>query len=462
VNAHVITKPYSFWKHLFELWEKLLSLPDFPQLDRWLSAEMKKHRQFGKTDRYWYREMIFAAIRFGSMALFLEVLHQQSKSDRKLSLEGSLPNSLFQFPEKYADGISVIKKWSTIPSPDFLFWILLHYMRLYPGIEVDLSLFPKQISRRDIYEKLSRLMNRTPSWRLHLIWWGIPLWYEDLLTQRIKTSSWTSAQVDQFLVNQGKRPPFWLRLNRGEYKQGIIQELASQGFSVREVSRALSVEGRKGIFELNAYKNGWIEIQDLASQEIGRRVAAHRGDLVWDCCAGGGGKSLQIASRAGGERGALYASDIRSYKLQELKKRARRAGLFNIRTFEWNGKALPTFDKEVQLKGGFHWVLVDAPCSASGTWRRNPDAKWRFKLNELPELLKLQAELLSNAGKAVRPQGSLVYATCSWLVQENEHIVEQFLQKHPDFSLISSEMLGNPYQNADTMFVAVMRKKTHN
>lgn len=169
------------------------------------------------------------------------------------------------------------------------------------------------------------------------------------------------------------------------------------------------------------------------------------------------GKSIQIASRMH-NKGALYASDIREYKFEEVKKRARKAGINNIRTIKWEGSSLPEFPKEVQNNGGFDWVLVDAPCSSSGTWRRNPDAKWRNDPGKLNELTALQLQLLQNSSQAVRNNGHLVYSTCSFLVDENESLVNKFLSRNPAFRLISMKLLGSPSVNSDTMFAAVMEK----
>ena len=101
-------------------------------------------------------------------------------------------------------------------------------------------------------------------------------------------------------------------------------------------------------------------------------------------------------------------------------------------------------------------MLIDAPCSSAGTWRRNPDARWRFDTNDTNELIQLQKQLLTNAAPAVRAGGHLVYATCSWQVSENEQQIEWFVQKNPEFSVQSQRVLGLPELNSDTMFVAVL------
>src|SRR5690606_40582723 len=113
---------------------------------------------------------------------------------------------------------------------------------------------------------------------------------------------------------------------------------------------------------------------------------------------------------------------------------------------------------EVARQAGFDWVLVDAPCSSSGTWRRNPDARWHFNPQSMDSLLQLQQQLLHQAHASVRPAGALVYATCSCCLVENEEQVEKFLAAHPTFALESMTLTGAPEKDADTMFVAVLRR----
>lgn len=195
----------------------------------------------------------------------------------------------------------------------------------------------------------------------------------------------------------------------------------------------------------------------MASQQIALAVDAKPGQKVWDCCAGAGGKTLAIASRMD-NKGVVVATDLHGYKLEELKRRSKRADFFNIRTFEWGGNEALRLPKEIAQQQGFDWVIVDAPCSSAGTWRRNPDARWRFNEIDTAELIALQLQILNNAAKAVRADGKLVYATCSWQVSENETQVQWFLNHNPQFSLESQTMLGAPLQDSDAMFVAVMKK----
>jgi 16S rRNA (cytosine967-C5)-methyltransferase len=133
--------------------------------------------------------------------------------------------------------------------------------------------------------------------------------------------------------------------------------------------------------------------------------------------------------------------------------------VFNVRVFTWSGAEPLRLPKEAAQQKGFDWVLIDAPCSSAGTWRRNPDARWRFDPADTLELVHLQQQLLGNAAPAVRVGGRLVYATCSWQVSENEQQVDWFLAQHPEFALESQQILGAPELDSDTMFVAVLVRR---
>lgn len=233
--------------------------------------------------------------------------------------------------------------------------------------------------------------------------------------------------------------------------------LAAEGVDVCLDQTGLSARGGTPLQSTGVYRAGGVEIQDHASQQIAAAVAVKPGQKVWDACAGAGGKSLAIADRMN-NKGVLVATDLQSYKLEELKRRAKRARIYNIRSFSWNGDEPLSLPKEIAQQQGFDWVLVDAPCSSSGTWRRNPDARWRFSTEDTEELTTLQRKILCAASAGVRPGGRLVYATCSWQVSENEERVMDFLQTHREFALLRQTQLGAPGEDADTMFVAVMQK----
>ncbi|MBQ9336400.1 MAG: RsmB/NOP family class I SAM-dependent RNA methyltransferase [Lentisphaeria bacterium] len=233
----------------------------------------------------------------------------------------------------------------------------------------------------------------------------------------------------EFYRSWQTRPPLWLRVQRGDPAE-ICDMLRESGLTVRPHGRlgtALKIsDARVNLSGLEAARQGRVEVQDLSSQCIGQVCAPKAGEFWWDACAGGGGKTLQLASLMDG-KGTVLASDVREKKLDEVKRRAGLAGAADIRTAAWDGTTLPV------APGSCDGVLVDAPCSSSGRWRRNPESRWVLTPERVAELAGLQRQILGRAADAVKPGGALVYATCSFLRDENRLTVEAFLAAHPDF-----------------------------
>ncbi len=437
--------------HLFRLWREVLACEPLPQLDRWLADNFRKNARYGSRDRRWYSELLFAAVRHGYLALFCDFYEKSSHT----VLEAAFDDFLKAFPNTAA----VVKAWRDLDDAVFFARVWIVY-ELFGGRSDEPPCSESVLARckeKNVLSDMRRLQNEG-SLVSGMLLSSVPLWIASDLAERQKASQWSAQLLASFLESQSSRPPLWMRLNHPDKREQALTLLKQEGFRVECVDDALSVVGERGIFVSEAYKQGLLEIQDYASQRAGAAVQAKPGDVVWDACAGGGGKTLQIASRLQ-NRGAVYASDVREFKLEEVKKRARRAGFFNVRCQAWDGVALPDFPREVQKRGGFDWVLVDAPCSSSGTWRRNPDAKYRIDEGMVREITLLQKGILRNAAQAVGASGHLVYSTCSWLVPENEGVVNGFLAENPTFELVSMGLLGTPAANSDTLFAAVLCKK---
>ena len=194
------------------------------------------------------------------------------------------------------------------------------------------------------------------------------------------------------------------------------------------------------------FTKGWVEIQDEGSQLIAHVCGAEPGMQVLDYCAGGGGKTLALAA-AMQRKGRIVAMDTDEKRLERGRQRYKKAGLADIIEV----RALSDDKQRKWLKrqkDKFDVVLCDVPCTGTGTWRRNPDMRWRDYGPSLEELLPVQAEILERACKAVKPGGKLVYATCSLLPDENEMQIEKFLKSHPEFTTKPLEPaldLGSPY-----------------
>ena len=183
---------------------------------------------------------------------------------------------------------------------------------------------------------------------------------------------------------------------------------------------------------LPLFKSGAIEVQDEGSQLLSQIVGAKRGEVVVDFCAGAGGKTLALGALMR-NTGRLYAFDISEKRLAKLKPRLARSGLSNVHPVQI---AHERDAKVKRLAGKIDRVLVDAPCSGLGTLRRNPDVKWRQKIEAVAEMQEKQASILDGAARLLKGGGRLVYATCSLLDEENDFIVEQFLGAHPEFELV--------------------------
>jgi len=194
----------------------------------------------------------------------------------------------------------------------------------------------------------------------------------------------------------------------------------------------LRLKERVPLGQLEPFRQGLIEVQDEGSQVAALLADAQPGMRVIDFCAGAGGKTLALAASMN-NRGHLIASDISARRLERATERLRRAGASIVQRVPLSGAR----DKWVKRhKASFDRVFVDAPCTGTGTWRRNPDAKWRLTPEDLAELTALQAEILDSAARLVKPGGRLIYATCSLLKEEDEDQVETFLGTHPDFTLL--------------------------
>lgn len=196
----------------------------------------------------------------------------------------------------------------------------------------------------------------------------------------------------------------------------------------------IRLAGKPTINRHELFLSGKVEVQDEGSQLLGYLLAPKRGDMVVDFCAGAGGKTLMLGALMRSQ-GRIYAFDISEKRLNNLKPRLKRSGLSNL----YPQRITNENDIKVKrLAGKIDRVLVDAPCSGLGTLRRNPDLKWRQSAQSIEELKRKQTAILASAANLLKPGGRLVYATCSFLPEENQEIVERFLASHPQFMLLNS------------------------
>lgn len=230
-------------------------------------------------------------------------------------------------------------------------------------------------------------------------------------------------------------PPFDLRVNPIKAtREGVLKQLAKLGLPAEEAPLAphgIRLAEKFALSRLPALKTGEVEIQDEGSQLVAQLVDAQPGDRVVDFCAGAGGKTLAMAAQMN-NKGRIIACDVNEGRLKRCSERVRNAGMHNVETKLLGSES----DKWVKRKKlGFDRVLIDAPCSGTGTWRRNPDTRWRDE-GGLEHLTALQSRILASAARLVKEGGRLVYATCSMLPEENEAQVEAFLKAFPAFKLV--------------------------
>ncbi|NDV00658.1 RsmB/NOP family class I SAM-dependent RNA methyltransferase [Pseudoroseicyclus tamaricis] len=254
-------------------------------------------------------------------------------------------------------------------------------------------------------------------------------------------------QAEAIMAAQRSRAPVFLRVNSARTtRAAAVAALAEAGVTaepLEEVETALRVtHGERRIAASAPYQGGLVDLQDAASQAAVLRLPLAEGMRVLDYCAGGGGKALAMGACA---RLELTAHDADPARMADLSPRAARAGL-TVRT-------LPT--EALAAAAPFDLVLVDAPCSGSGTWRRTPEAKWRLTEARLAELTALQTEILGEASRLVAPGGTLAYATCSVLEVENDAQIASFLSTAPGWSA-APPWHHLPGENGDGFFLACL------
>ncbi|MGL3608263.1 RsmB/NOP family class I SAM-dependent RNA methyltransferase [Rhizobium sp. G187] len=233
------------------------------------------------------------------------------------------------------------------------------------------------------------------------------------------------------------RPTLDLRVNTLKSRRDkVLKALERAGAQASPIARfGMRVPAGEGPSRLPnvtaeiSFQKGWFEVQDEGSQIVADLVDPHEGEQVLDFCAGGGGKTLAMAA-AMNNKGQVHAYDSDRKRLAPIIERLKRAGTHNVQVHD-GSKGL------TNLKERFDRVLVDAPCTGTGTWRRRPDTKWRLTDRNLQERVGQQHEALTEASAFVRPGGSLFYVTCSVLPEENDRQVQAFCAANPGFEIVS-------------------------
>ncbi len=266
----------------------------------------------------------------------------------------------------------------------------------------------------------------------------VPQWLWPYFTKTFGADALVEAQA------LASRAPIDLRVNRlKSNREKVLKRLAHlKAEPCASSPNGVRIQAPSGAGRLphiqaeEGFRKGWFELQDEASQIAALMAQACAGEQVFDICAGGGGKTLALASDMG-NRGQIYAYDSNRLRLAPIYERLSRAGVRNIQVQD------PKTSDLSDLVGKMDLVFVDVPCTGTGVWRRRPDSKWRLSENALAGRQEEQARVLREAASFVRPGGRLIYATCSLLPLENEDQVRSFIAQDSGFCVESLEDVFN-------------------
>lgn len=354
--------------------------------DQAVSRHFREHRALGQQERAFIAETVFAVLRRRrSLAAIAG-----SESPRALVLAALIR----------IHGFSVRAVADVVRDKER---DLLEHMRA-----VDLSVLPMAV-QQDL-----------PDW----------LW-DRLIAERGEAAALAMAR------SMLDAAPMDVRVNTFKAERSaVLEELHTRGIEAILTPYApdgIRLQEKPAINRDPAYLDGRIEVQDEGSQLLAHIVAARRGEMVVDFCAGAGGKTLALGAMMRNS-GRLYAFDVSAKRLSGLDPRLARSGLSNVHPI-----ALSTENdlRAKRLSGKIDRVLVDAPCSGFGTLRRNPDLKWRFSAADVTALAEKQARILAAASRLPKVGGRLVFATCSVLREEGEDVAEKFLETHPSYRALS-------------------------
>jgi len=299
--------------------------------------------------------------------------------------------------------------------------------------------------------------------------------FPDWLVEKLQNTL-SDEQILELGLALQKPAPLDLRVNTFLSKrEEVMDALQQEGIEAQVTPYSpcgIRLVGKPMINRHALFLSGKIEVQDEGSQLLGYLLAPKRGEMVVDFCAGAGGKALLLGALMN-SKGRLYAFDVSEKRLSNLTPRFKRSGLSNLHVQRINDE---NDSKVKRLSGKIDRVLVDAPCSGIGTLRRNPDLKWRQSPQSIEELKIKQRDILASAARLLKPGGRLVYATCSFLREENQDIINSFLEKNPQFTVLNAtELLSqqkialdtgeflqiNPQQHqTDGFFAAALQRNT--
>jgi 16S rRNA (cytosine967-C5)-methyltransferase len=303
---------------------------------------------------------------------------------------------------------------------------------------------------------------------------GVKYSFPDWMVRRF-VDQYGAAEAERLCESLNEQAPIAMRVNTLKTTVEECQEfLKREGVETKRTKLSplgLVVSKRLNVFQLQAFRDGLFEVQDEGSQLLPFLLDPKPTAKVLDACAGAGGKTLEIAALMK-NRGEIVATDVHSGRLEELRRRARRAGVSNVRIRQI-GDVAELADRYLDY---FDVVVIDAPCSGVGTIRRNPGMKWDVTEESVKEISEKQLHILTVSAPLVKPGGIVAYATCTLFREENEDVVIKFIAGHSDFSLDippldSSKFDLRPFleggfvklsphrDGTDGFFIAVLRRR---
>lgn len=376
------------------------------QADKVIEQVLKSNRQWGARDRGFIAENTYEIVRWWRLLTFVVETAKVGEPSQYLDLFGAWQ----------------IIKGNTLPP-----WV--EFAHLYPVVI------------KKAYEealKIRKIRESVPDW----------------LDETGSTELGNNWEAELHALNQ--TAPVVLRANTLKTTTPELKKaLASQNIfteQLPDLPQALVLTEKKNVFQTELFKNGFFEVQDAGSQRIAPMLDVHPGMRVVDACAGAGGKTLHLAALMQNQ-GRLIAMDIEAWKLDELRRRARRNGVSNVETRPIEAKTIK------RLRDTADRVLLDVPCSGLGVLRRNPDSKWKLKPEFLTQIRQTQYEILAGYSQMVKAGGKLVYATCSILPSESEEQVKRFLSEQGSkWQLLQEERTSPARHGFDGFYMACLVK----
>lgn len=312
------------------------------------------------------------------------------------------------------------------------------------GVEVPAWPEFKNINPKHIFYRYN-LAKNDPA-----VFQSVPDWLQQMATEQLG-ELWP-AEIEAL----NKTAPLVVRANTLKTTAAKLKDLLAEtemnASFVDGYPDALIIKKRSKLFSNAYFQQGLFEVQDGSSQKVAAFLNPKPGSFVVDACAGAGGKTLHLAALME-NKGRIVSMDTEAWKLEELKKRARRAGAQNIET------QLISEENLNKLQDKADYLLLDVPCSGLGVLRRNPDAKWKLKPEFIENIRQTQQQIISSYSKMVKPGGKMVYATCSILPSENQNQVEAFLKGNPAFKLIKEEIVLSHQSGFDGFYMALMERE---